>query len=132
MRRLESVGQRHQQYAQLTTPVRSLLVQPRPAWPALLRTVCVAIALGRGRLAVCGGDGNRGDVGDGREPSFVINRYRTATIGLHYYGDSVANSWGDILSCAIGFVAARYLGLWVSIAVFVLIEVAGMFWIRAG
>ena len=90
----------------------------------------MAIALGRGRLAVCGGDGNRGDVGDGREPSFVINRYRTATIALNYYGDSVANSWGDILSCAIGFVAARYLGLWVSIAVFVLIEVARMFWIR--
>ncbi|HEX4071214.1 MAG TPA: DUF2585 family protein [Planctomycetaceae bacterium] len=62
--------------------------------------------------------------------SFVIDRYRTATIALNYYGDSLANSWGDILSCAIGFVAARYLGLWASIALFVIIEVTMAFWIR--
>jgi hypothetical protein len=62
--------------------------------------------------------------------SFVINRYRTATIALNYYGDSIGNSWGDILSCAIGFVAARYLGQWWSIALFVLIEVTMTFLIR--
>lgn len=62
--------------------------------------------------------------------SFVINRYRTATISLDYYGDTVANSWGDVLSCVVGFVLARYLGLWGSIVVVCLLELILLFWIR--
>lgn len=62
--------------------------------------------------------------------SFVIDRYRAATISLDYYGDSVANSWGDVLSCAVGFVVARYLGLWRSVALFLTIEIVMLFWIR--
>ena len=39
----------------------------------------------------------------------VINRYRTATIALGYYGDSVTNSIADILCCLLGFVLAHRL-----------------------
>jgi hypothetical protein len=61
---------------------------------------------------------------------FVIDRYRAATISLDYYGDTVANSFGDVLSCLIGFILARYLGLWRSIALFCVLELVLLFWIR--
>src|SRR5262245_24885069 len=62
--------------------------------------------------------------------SAVIERSRAATGALGYQGDTVSNSLGDILSFGIGFVLARYLGLGRSIAVFVLVEVALLLWIR--
>ena len=62
--------------------------------------------------------------------SFVIDRYRAATVSLDYYGDTVANSLGDVLSCVIGFVLARYLGFWRSIALLCLLELLLLFWIR--
>jgi hypothetical protein len=61
---------------------------------------------------------------------FVIDRYRTATVSLDYYGDSVANSFGDVLSCLCGFLLARYLGLWRSIVLLVILEVVLLIWIR--
>lgn len=38
--------------------------------------------------------------------SLVIERYRTATLALDYYGDSVTNSMFDILACMLGYVFA--------------------------
>jgi hypothetical protein len=60
----------------------------------------------------------------------VIDRYRAATASLGYRGDTVANSLGDILSCALGFLIARRLGLWRSAVLFVVTEVTLLFWIR--
>ncbi len=54
---------------------------------------------------------------------FIIQRYREATIGLGYEGDSILNSISDVLCCAAGFALARYLGWHLSIVFFVLIEV---------
>jgi hypothetical protein len=55
--------------------------------------------------------------------AFVIQRYRTQTESLGYVGDSVVNSMGDILVCALGFLVARRLGFKRSLIVFVVIEV---------
>jgi Protein of unknown function (DUF2585) len=61
---------------------------------------------------------------------FIINRYRTETAALGYHGDSVLNSLGDILCCAIGFVLARWLGLRRSAILFVALELILLVWIR--
>jgi len=54
---------------------------------------------------------------------FIIQRYREATIGLGYEGDSVINSLADILCCVAGFLLARRLGFRFALALFVAIEV---------
>src|SRR5687768_2325080 len=61
---------------------------------------------------------------------FTIERYRTATIALSYYGDSVLNSVCDILFCAAGFFLASYLRVWMSIALVVAMEMGVALMIR--
>ena len=46
----------------------------------------------------------------------VIDRYREATIALGYTGDSILNSASDIAMMAVGFLAARRLPVWASVA----------------
>jgi hypothetical protein len=60
----------------------------------------------------------------------VIQRYRAATLALGYEGDSVANSLGDILSCVVGFLIARWLGLRWSVVLFLVTEAVLLLWIR--
>ena len=60
----------------------------------------------------------------------VIERYRTATLALDYYGDSIFNSLGDVLSCAVGFLVAYKLRFWRSLALFVLTEIILLLFIR--
>jgi hypothetical protein len=55
--------------------------------------------------------------------SFIIDRYRTTTASLDYYGDSVLNVSGDLLSMVAGWFLARTAPVWVSIAVLVAIEI---------
>jgi hypothetical protein len=62
--------------------------------------------------------------------NFVIQRYREATAALGYEGDSVVNSLGDIAACGVGFWLASKLGLRLSLAAFVLIEVGLLITIR--
>lgn len=62
--------------------------------------------------------------------SFVIERYRAATMALGYQGDSAANSIGDILACALGIAIARRLGFWGSAALFLATEGLLLWWIR--
>jgi hypothetical protein len=61
---------------------------------------------------------------------FIIQRYREATIGLGYEGDSIVNSMADVLCCGIGFILARYLGFRWSLVLFVVTELTLLFWVR--
>jgi hypothetical protein len=54
--------------------------------------------------------------------SYVINRYREATISLDYFGDSIINSLSDITCCGIGFLIGYKLRFWWSLALFVFTE----------
>jgi len=62
----------------------------------------------------------------------VIQRYRAATISLHYYGDSVMNSMCDILACMVGFGLAYLLPARVSIIFVIALELFLALWIRDG
>ncbi len=62
--------------------------------------------------------------------TYVIQRYRVATAALGYTGDTVLNSLGDILCCAVGFVIARRSGSRWTVVLFVIIEVVLLLWIR--
>ncbi|HEX4899561.1 MAG TPA: DUF2585 family protein [Pyrinomonadaceae bacterium] len=61
---------------------------------------------------------------------FVIRRYREETAALGYNGDSVFNSFGDILLCIAGFMIAQRLGFKRSVLVFVATELVLLLWIR--
>lgn len=60
----------------------------------------------------------------------IINRYRAATISLGYEGDSIINSLGDVVSYMIGFYIAARVGFKWSVAIFIVIELTMLWWIR--
>ena len=47
--------------------------------------------------------------------SYIIDRYRQATMALGYNGDSVINSMADLGWMALGFAIARRLPIWATI-----------------
>jgi hypothetical protein len=60
----------------------------------------------------------------------VIDRYRHATAALGYSGDSVINSVSDIVMMVVGFLIARKLPAWASIALVIALELIPLFVIR--
>jgi len=61
---------------------------------------------------------------------FVINRYREVTISLDYFGDSILNSFSDVVAMVLGFFLAWRLPVLVTIALLVVMEVAAGFFIH--
>jgi uncharacterized protein DUF2585 len=61
---------------------------------------------------------------------YTINRYRSVTISLDYYGDSVINSVCDVLAMVGGFLLAARLPVWVVIALVIGLEVFVAYAIR--
>jgi hypothetical protein len=60
----------------------------------------------------------------------VIDRYREATVALGYTGDSILNSASDVAMMALGFLMARRLPLWVSLAIVIVLELVALIVIR--
>lgn len=60
----------------------------------------------------------------------VIDRYRATAAALGYSGDSIVNSASDILMMCVGFLAARKLPIWASIALVLTLELIPLFAIR--
>ena len=60
----------------------------------------------------------------------IIDRYRTATISLGYYGDSILNSVSDIIFTGIGFLLAWRLPARVTVIGAIAVELILLWWIR--
>lgn len=60
----------------------------------------------------------------------IIDRYREATMALGYSGDSILNSVSDIAMMAAGYLAARHLPVWASVALVVGLELLTLYVIR--
>lgn len=61
---------------------------------------------------------------------WMIERYRTATISLDYFGDSILNSLSDLAMCLIGVQIARKSPWWITFGLLLTLELVSVLWIR--
>jgi len=54
---------------------------------------------------------------------FIIDRYRTATVSLDYYGDSIVNSVSDVVAMMVGFWMARRFPVWATVVCVLAVEI---------
>ena len=62
--------------------------------------------------------------------SWVINYYRENTVSLGYVGDSILNSVFDVIWMSLGFLIARKLPVWATLALVVFMELLAAYVIR--
>jgi len=62
--------------------------------------------------------------------AFIIQRYRSETVSLGYTGDTVLNSFGDVLACAVGVLLARRVGVVKTVVLTVAIELVLLITVR--
>lgn len=64
--------------------------------------------------------------------NMIIERYRSVTISLDYYGDSVLNTVCDVLAMVLGFWLAARMPVWLTVVLGVAMEAFTMWMIRDG
>jgi hypothetical protein len=92
----------------------TFLALPRLAWPG--RLIVAMMVEGGWELL--------------ENSNWTIERYRTGTISLDYFGDTIVNSISDTLYMVLGFLAARKLPVLATVALGLLLEAVLLLHIR--
>ncbi len=92
----------------------TFLALPRLAWPG--RLIVAMLVEGGWELL--------------ENSNWTIERYRTGTISLDYFGDTIVNSVSDTLYMVLGFLAARKMPVFATVALGLLFEAVMLLHIR--